>query len=112
MVVMMKKDWLKDLMYRLGLEGDLKKEGQPSLAADPEIVKRMVRAIVTTRPDEIDCDECFEQVDRFAEMVLDGRDAAEVMPLVQDHLERCSECREEFEALLAALRAMAEPENA
>jgi len=67
-------------------------------------LKRMVRNILTTRPDEIGCDECFEQLDRFVEMELAGKNAAEAMPLVQDHLERCVDCREEFEALLAALR--------
>ena len=70
-------------------------------------LKMLVRAIVTTRPDEIGCDECFEQLDRFVEMELAGRNAAEAMPLVEDHLGRCRECREEFEALLGALRAMA-----
>jgi len=59
---------------------------------------------MTTRPDEIGCDECFEQLDRFVEMVLNGEDATAVMPLVQDHLDRCKACREEYEALLAALR--------
>ncbi len=73
---------------------------------DPEVVKQIVRGIVTTRSDEIGCDECFEQVDRFTEMVLDGRDAAQALPLVQDHLERCKDCREEFEALVVALRAL------
>ena len=111
-VMMMKTDWLKDIVHRLGLQGAPNKDDQPSLAADAEIVKKMVRGIVTTRPDEIGCDACFEEVDRFAEMVLDGRDAAEVLPLVQDHLDRCRECREEFEALLVALRAMTETENA
>jgi hypothetical protein len=67
-------------------------------------LKRMVRNILTARPDEIGCDECFEQLDRFVEMELVGKNAAEAMPLVQDHLERCTDCREEFEALLAALR--------
>jgi hypothetical protein len=71
---------------------------------DGTTLKRMVRNILTTRPDEIGCDECFEQLDRFVEMELAGRNAAEAMPLVQDHLERCTDCREEFEALLAALR--------
>lgn len=70
-------------------------------------LKMLVRAIVTTRPDEIGCDECFEQLDRFVEMELAGRNAAEAMPLVEDHLGRCRDCREEFEALLGALRAMA-----
>lgn len=70
-------------------------------------LKRMVRNIATTRPDEIGCDECFEQLDRFVELELVGKNAAEALPLVQDHLERCGDCREEFEALLAALRAIA-----
>jgi hypothetical protein len=70
-------------------------------------VKSMVRGIVTTRPDEIDCDRCFEELDRFVEVTLAGKNAAEAMPLVQDHLERCRDCREEFEALLTALRALA-----
>ena len=71
---------------------------------EPAALKRMVRSILTAHPDEIGCDECFEQLDRFVEMELAGRNAAEAMPLVQDHLERCADCREEFEALLAALR--------
>ena len=70
-------------------------------------LKGLVRAVMTTRPDEIGCEECFEELDRFVEMELAGRDAAEAMPLVQDHLERCRECKEEFEALMAALRALA-----
>ena len=73
---------------------------------EPGTVKQMARGIMTTRDDEIDCSECFEQVDQFVEMKLAGKNAAEAMPLVQDHLNRCGNCREEFEALLAALRAM------
>jgi hypothetical protein len=77
------------------------------MTLDLDALKQMVREIMTTRPDEIGCDECLEQLDRFVEMTLAGRNAAEAMPLVQDHLERCDDCREEFEALLAALRALA-----
>ncbi|MFQ5858787.1 MAG: hypothetical protein ACE5LU_24565, partial [Anaerolineae bacterium] len=69
---------------------------------EPATLKRMVRHVLTTRPDEIGCDECFEELDRFVEMKLAGKNAAEAMPLVQDHLERCRDCREEFEALLTA----------
>jgi len=73
---------------------------------EPVKLKKMVRGILATRPDEIGCDECFAQLDRFVEMQLAGKNAAEAMPLVHDHLERCHDCREEFEALLAALRAL------
>ena len=73
---------------------------------EPTALKQMVLNMLTTRPDEIGCDECFEQLDRFVEMKLAGKNAAEAMPLVQDHLERCHDCREEFEALLIALKAL------
>jgi len=70
----------------------------------PTEVKKLVREVLSTRPDEIDCDECMEQLDRFVEMTVSGRNAAEAMPLVHHHMEHCGCCREEFEALLAVLR--------
>jgi hypothetical protein len=70
-------------------------------------LKWLVRVVMTTRPDEFGCEECFQELDRFVEIQLAGKDAAEAMPLVQDHLDRCRECKEEFEALMAALRALA-----
>jgi hypothetical protein len=76
---------------------------------DVDVLKRMVRAIATTRPDEIGCAECFEEMDRFVDATLEGKSAAEAMPLVQDHLGRCGDCREEYEALLAAVRAIVLP---
>jgi hypothetical protein len=71
------------------------------------MLKGLVRGIMTACPDEIGCDECFDKLDRFVEMELNGKDAAEAMPLVQDHLTRCRDCHEEFEALMVALRALA-----
>jgi hypothetical protein len=76
------------------------------MKVEPTQVKRMVRAILTTREDEIGCDDCFKEVDRFVEMTLAGKDAAEAMPLVADHLQRCRDCCEEYEALLRVLRAL------
>ncbi len=73
-----------------------------------DIFKMLLREIAETREVEIGCDECFEQLDRFVEMRLTGLNAAQAMPLVQEHLEICGECREEFEVLLAALRAAEE----
>ncbi len=97
----MKQTWtvLKQMIQRLV---------SPNSAAelDPAVLKGMARGIMTTRPDEIDCAECFEHVDQFIEMKLAGKNAAEAMPLVQDHLDRCHDCREEFEALVTALQAM------
>ena len=76
------------------------------MSLDLNTMRQIVREVVTTRPDEIDCTSCFDQLDRFAELALAGRDAASVLPLVQDHLDHCTECREEFEALYEALHAL------
>ncbi len=64
----------------------------------------LAKGIFTTRPDEIDCGECFERLDRFAEMIVAGKSPSRAMPLVQDHLERCPDCKEEFLSLVAALQ--------
>ena len=79
---------------------------QPKKELDEQALKEIARGIMTARPDEIGCAECFDQMDRFVDLELAGKEAAEAMPLVQDHLDRCGNCREEFEALLAALKAV------
>ena len=74
---------------------------------DRAILKDMVRRIAHTHEGEIDCDQCFEQMDAFVELKLAGKKPAEALPVVAEHLENCRYCREEFEALLAALQALA-----
>ncbi len=68
-------------------------------------VVKLVRAVAETSETEIGCDECFEQLDSFAEAGLSGADATAAMPLVGDHLDKCEDCRSKFEALLTALRS-------
>lgn len=70
-----------------------------------DVLKKIVNSIAMTTPDEIPCDECYEQLDIFAEQMLAGKPADEAMPLVQDHLNRCKDCHEEFEALLEAVKS-------
>lgn len=102
----MKAKWSSNFLKRWTSRRNQENNGSQDGQVDVDTVKRLVRGIATTRSDEIGCAECFEQVDRFAEMVLEGKDAAEAIPLVEDHLKRCKDCREEYEALLDALRAM------
>ena len=45
-----------------------------------DVLKKMVRSIASTKPVEIGCEECFEQVDQFVELQLQGKNAAEAMP--------------------------------
>ena len=68
-------------------------------------VVKLVRLIAETREIEIGCDECFEQLDLFAETEISGAEASAAMPLVGDHLDKCADCRSKFEALLRTLRS-------
>ena len=74
------------------------------MSENPRDLELTLMALSRTREEEIGCDECFERLERFVEMELSGLDAASAMPLVEDHLDKCGDCREEFEALLEALR--------
>ena len=71
---------------------------------DSEKLKMMVRMIARTRDEEIGCEDCFAQLDRFVDQLLDGKHPEEAMPLVEHHLNICNDCKEEFQALLDALQ--------
>ena len=73
-----------------------------------ESIRNMMNSIRMTRDQELTCDHCFDELDEFIDMKLHGKNAEEAMPLVQEHLDRCAACREEYEALLEALQAMSE----
>jgi hypothetical protein len=73
--------------------------------SSPEALRKMAGMIAHTQEEEYTCDEVLALMDQFAEMVMRGEDAAQLLPLVQHHLEMCGDCREEFEALLRILRA-------
>jgi hypothetical protein len=64
----------------------------------------MLDMVAHTRERELTCDEVHALIDQFAEMRMRGEDLTHLMPLVQQHLEMCPDCREEYEALMEALR--------
>jgi predicted anti-sigma-YlaC factor YlaD len=73
-----------------------------------ETIQKMMISVKSTRDQELDCGHCHDELDRFIEMKLSGMNAAEAMPLVQEHLDRCPPCREEYEVLLEALKALSQ----
>ncbi len=71
-----------------------------------ETIRNMMNSVKSTRDKELDCGHCNDELDHFIDMILAGKKAEEALPLVQEHLDRCQACREEYEVLLEALRAM------
>ncbi len=73
---------------------------------EQETLIKVVNAISMTKNNEIGCDDCFEEIDQFVEMLRSGGEPEKIMPLVQNHLETCLCCKEELQALISALDAV------
>ena len=73
------------------------------IAADQ--LRSLAGLLLNTRPDELTCEEWLDRVGGYAEAVAAGLPAPAGSVRVEQHLTLCAECREEFEALVAALRA-------
>jgi hypothetical protein len=50
---------------------------------------------------EVGCEVCFEELDRYVELELEGQDADAAIPGLRAHLAGCPACREEHESLRA-----------
>jgi bacterioferritin-associated ferredoxin len=70
-------------------------------------LKKIFRAVINTHDNEIGCAKCCDEIEEFIELELAGKSPEEAYPLVQEHLNKCGDCREEYEALLNALKATA-----
>ena len=71
-----------------------------------ETIKKLVKNIANTRPEEVGCDICIDQLAKFVELELEGQDVSEMMPMIKHHLDSCSGCGEEYEALLDSLNSV------
>jgi uncharacterized protein YdiU (UPF0061 family) len=81
-------------------------------SADVELSDASVRNLIRYLENcDVDCEQVFNALDLYAETEIRKEDAARLMPLVHDHLETCSECCDEYEALLDVLaKASEKPE--
>lgn len=76
----------------------------PGRPSDQQL-RELATALRLTRPDELTCDEWLDRVGGYAEAVACGHPTPAGSELVQHHLALCAECREEFESLVAVMRA-------
>ena len=73
-------------------------------------IRALLQDVSRTRDQELNCDECLGELGSFAELTLEGRPVEEAYDLVQQHLQICGECREEFALLLKALEVLVKPQ--
>lgn len=68
----------------------------------------LLESALDTEEYEISCLECFNLLDQYADMLLDGADPNDIMPTVRQHLKHCPTCTHEFEALMTMLQEAAQ----
>lgn len=80
-------------------------EGKP--AVDKRLQEIITLIFVHHEDGEVDCPTCQEQLHTLWSLVEAGADIQQVLPAVSEHLNFCDDCREEFEAFVAIMRAEA-----
>lgn len=83
-------DWLKQIGRGKGVESQL------SDASVLDLIRYLENC-------EVDCEQVFRDLDQYAEIEIRKEDAARLMPLIHQHLEMCSGCSDQYEALLDVL---------
>jgi hypothetical protein len=67
---------------------------------------RLARVVGPSGP-ELTCEQCFDELDRYAELELAGRDADAAVPGMRAHLDGCPACHEDHQSLLALIKSQA-----
>jgi hypothetical protein len=87
------KDLIRRIRASLGMKQDM----------PTDAVLGFLRVLEDVRAEELTCDEIFSKLDEYVERQVNKRDAAQLMPLIREHLDICPECCEEYEALLKVI---------
>lgn len=85
---------IKELVRRIRVSLGLQKE------LTNDTVLGFLRVLEDVRSEELTCDEIYAKLDEYVEREAVKKDAAQLMPLIRQHLDTCSDCCEEYEALL------------
>jgi hypothetical protein len=84
---------------------------RPETPLPDEVVRGFIRTLEQIRKEDTPCSEVFARLDVYVEKEIGGEDAARLMPLLKEHLEICSDCCEEYEALLTVLEKTTNKES-
>lgn len=83
------------------------KKNQPA-SSSYDALKVLLDKLARTETHELACDDVHTVLAEFTEMQQRGENVSHLMPLVQQHLDLCPDCQEEYDALLLALDAEAQ----
>ena len=70
---------------------------------DPQ--RKLIARLLGPEGPEVSCEECFERLDEYVDIELEGRDPEQAVPGMAAHLSGCPACREDHESLRELVRA-------
>ena len=74
-----------------------------------ETTDTTIKRLLGPAEPELLCDECFEKIDQYVDLELEGAPADEKIPGMRAHLEGCPACHEEYESLRELVRSSEPP---
>ena len=84
--------------------GDSTPHQRAATKLSPENMADLMRRLENTLENAYSCEEAYALLDEYVELVADDEEARQLMPLVENHLDMCPDCREKFEILLHVLK--------
>lgn len=73
------------------------------MTLDDKEYRDLARALLATRPEEIDCEQWLDSVGLYLDLIEAGEPVPEALRPVEEHLRLCPDCAEEYAAMRAAL---------
>lgn len=67
-------------------------------------VNNLIELSFATVDDTLGCDGCLDLMDQFAQAEIDNTLIPKTLEAVRIHLKQCKCCKDEYEALMIALR--------
>jgi hypothetical protein len=78
------------------------------MALNSEQIALLLKMIRNTHEVELSCPECLDELDKYAQSMLDGAPIDGVLERVREHLEACPCCNDQFKLVLETLKAIEE----
>ena len=66
---------------------------------DKHATENTLKRLLGPAEPELLCYECFEKIDEYVELELQGARADELIPGMRPHLDGCPACHEEYDSL-------------
>lgn len=67
-------------------------------------IEQILTAVAKTSDEEVSCQSCEDRLAQFAEIQLAGKEIPDALKAIEQHLNDCAECIEEFEYVRRALQ--------